>query len=185
MTKRVRVAVIGAGRIGKRHARTLATQTPNAELVVIADAIESAARSLAEELHIGRWTTDTDSVIADPNIDAIVIASSTNTHAPLTIAAAEAGKDVFCEKPIALDLEMTDKAIAAARNAGVQLQVGFNRRFDKGYRSAKADLDAGRIGTVESIRDTMRDPAPPPRSYVATSGGLFRDMSIHDFDCVR
>jgi myo-inositol 2-dehydrogenase/D-chiro-inositol 1-dehydrogenase len=185
MTKRVRVAVIGAGRIGKRHARTLATQTPNAELVVIADAIETAARSLADDLHVPKWTTDTDSVIADPDIDAVVIASSTNTHAPLTIAAAEAGKDIFCEKPIALDLEMTDKAIAAARKAGVQLQVGFNRRFDKGYRSAKADLDAGRIGTVESIRDTMRDPAPPPRSYVVTSGGLFRDMSIHDFDCVR
>jgi myo-inositol 2-dehydrogenase/D-chiro-inositol 1-dehydrogenase len=181
----VRVAVLGAGRIGKRHARTLAGQTPNAELVAIADANETTARDIAAELKIERWTTDSMSLIGDPDIDAVVIASSTDSHAPLIIAAAEAGKDIFCEKPIALDLETTDCAIDAVEKAGVRLQVGFNRRYDKGYRRAKADLVSGRIGTIESIRDTMRDPGPPPREYVAVSGGLYRDMTIHDFDCVR
>jgi myo-inositol 2-dehydrogenase / D-chiro-inositol 1-dehydrogenase len=185
MTPCVRVAVLGAGRIGRKHARTLATQTPNAELVVIADAVEATARDRAAELRVARWTTDSASVISDPEIDAVVVASSTDTHAPLIIAAAESGKHVFCEKPIALDLENTDCAIAAVERAGVQLQVGFNRRFDKGYRRAKADILAGQVGQIESIRDTMRDPAPPPRNYVATSGGLFRDMTIHNFDCVR
>ena len=185
MTNRLRVAVIGTGRIGRRHARTLAHQTPNAELVVIADAIEATARDMARELRVDRWTTDTSTIFDDPDIDAVVIAASTDSHAPLIIAAAEAGKHAFCEKPIALDLENTDRAIAAVEKAGIRLQVGFNRRFDKGYRRAKADIVAGRVGQIESIRDTMRDPAPPPRAYVAVSGGLFRDMTIHDFDCVR
>ena len=185
MTRKVRVAVLGAGRIGRRHARTLATQIPNADLVVIADANEATAHTVATTLGVEHWTADSAAVIADPEIDAIVIASSTNTHAPLIIAAAEAGKHIFCEKPIALDLENTDRAIDAVERAGVQLQVGFNRRFDKGYRRAKADIASGKIGQVESIRDTMRDPAPPPREYVASSGGLFRDMTIHNFDCVR
>jgi myo-inositol 2-dehydrogenase / D-chiro-inositol 1-dehydrogenase len=181
----VRVAVLGAGRIGKRHARTLAGQTPNARLVVVADVNEPSARETAAELRVERWTADVLSVISDPNVDAVVIASSTDSHAPLIIAAAEAGKDIFCEKPIALDLETTDRAIDAARKHGVRLQVGFNRRFDKGYRRAKAEIVAGAVGAVESIRDTMRDPSPPPRNYVASSGGLFRDMTIHNFDCVR
>jgi myo-inositol 2-dehydrogenase/D-chiro-inositol 1-dehydrogenase len=185
MTHKVRIAAFGAGRIGRRHARTLAYQAPNAELAVIVDAIETTARATADELGVSRWSTDSDSVIADPEIDAVVIASSTDSHAPLIIAAAEAGKHIFCEKPIALDLETTDRAIEAVERAGVRLQIGFNRRFDKGYRRAKADLVAGRVGTVESIRDTMRDPSPPPKAYVAVSGGLFRDMTIHNFDCVR
>jgi myo-inositol 2-dehydrogenase / D-chiro-inositol 1-dehydrogenase len=185
VTRRLRIAVFGAGRIGRRHAHTVATRIPNAELVVITDAIESTARDTAAELRVAHWTTDSDSVIGDPEIDAIVIASSTDSHAPLIIAAAEAGKDIFCEKPIALDLEATDCAIDAVERAGVRLQVGFNRRFDKGYLRAKADIVAGQVGKVESIRDTMRDPAPPPRGYVAVSGGLFRDMTIHNFDCVR
>lgn len=185
MTRRVRVAVLGVGRIGRIHARSLATQTPNAELAVVVDAVEATARDVAAELRVDRWTTDAATVISDQSIDAVVIASSTDTHAPLIIAAAEAGKDIFCEKPIALDLENTDCALSAVDRSGVRLQVGFNRRFDKGYRRAKADLVAGRVGRIETIRDTMRDPAPPPRAYVASSGGLFRDMTIHDFDCVR
>ena len=140
MTRKVRVAAFGAGRIGRRHARTLAYQTPNAELAVIVDAIEQNARVTADELGVSKWTTDSDSVIADPEIDAVVIASSTDSHAPLIIAAAEAGKHIFCEKPIALDLETTDRAIGAVERAGVRLQIGFNRRYDKGYRQAKADL---------------------------------------------
>ena len=182
---KVRVAALGAGRIGRRHARTLANQAPNAELVVVADAIEASAQSTAADLGVARWTTDTDAIMADPEIDAVVIASSTDSHAPLIVAAAEAGKHIFCEKPIALDLETTDRAIEAVEKAGVRLQVGFNRRYDKGYRRARNEIANGRIGSVESIRDTMRDPAPPPAAYVASSGGLFRDMTIHNFDCVR
>ena len=185
MTRPVRVAVLGAGRIGRRHARTVATQTPGAELVLVADALETAARATATDLRVGRWTTDAMTAIADPEVDAVVLASPTEQHAPQIVAAAAAGKDIFCEKPIALDLETTDRAIEAVARAGVRLHVGFNRRFDKGYLRAKADIVAGRVGTVESIRDVMRDPAPPPRAYVAGAGGHFRDMTIHNLDCVR
>jgi myo-inositol 2-dehydrogenase / D-chiro-inositol 1-dehydrogenase len=182
---RVRIGLIGAGRIGKRHGRTLAYEAPAAELVAVCDAFENSARALAEECRCDEWTTDADDIFRDPSIQAIVVASSTESHAPLITAAARAGKHVFCEKPIALDLEATDQALKAVRNADVQLQIGFQRRFDKGFAAAKLKIGDGEIGTVESIRDTMRDPEPPPRDYLATCGGLFRDMSIHDFDCVR
>jgi myo-inositol 2-dehydrogenase / D-chiro-inositol 1-dehydrogenase len=185
MADRIRVALIGAGRIGRMHARVLAFQIPGCELVVVADTVEAAARSAAEEVRVGRWTTDVDAVMADPTIRAVVVASSTETHAPLIIAAAQAGKDVFCEKPIALDLETTDAAIDAVGRAGVRLQVGFQRRFDKGYRKAKEMIDAGQLGRIEMIRDAMRDPRPASREYLAGSGGLYRDMTIHNFDCVR
>jgi myo-inositol 2-dehydrogenase/D-chiro-inositol 1-dehydrogenase len=114
-----------------------------------------------------------------------VIASSTDCHAPLIVAAADAGKQIFCEKPIALDLEATDRALDAVERAGVRLQMGFQRRFDKAYHTAKELIDAGALGRIEAIRDTMRDPAPAPRAYLETSGGLYRDMTIHNFDCVR
>ena len=185
MAERVRVGLIGAGRIGQRHALTLASQIPQAELVVIADVSPEAARSAAEAVRIDRWTTDAEAVIPDPAVDAVVIASSTATHAPLIAAAAGAGKDVFCEKPIALDLEATDAALAAVEGAGVRLQIGFQRRFDKGYRRAKELIDSGALGRIEAIREAMRDPVPAPRSYLETSGGLYRDMTIHCFDAVR
>ena len=185
MPERVRVAVIGAGRIGRRHAQVLAFQIPECELVVVADAAEAAARAGAEGARVPRWTTDTDAILADPSIDAIVIASSTETHAPLIAAAAESGKHAFCEKPIALDLETTDAALDAVERGGTRLQVGFQRRFDKGYRAAKEAIETGQVGRIEMIRDAMRDPAPAPREYLATSGGLYRDMTIHNFDCVR
>ena len=123
--------------------------------------------------------------MTDAAIDAVVIASSTQTHAPLIVAAAQAGKHVFCEKPIALDLETTDAALNAVERAGTRLQVGFQRRFDKGYRAAKESIESGQLGRIEMIRDAMRDPAPAPRAYLETSGGLYRDMTIHNFDCVR
>lgn len=185
MQDKIRVALIGAGRIGIRHARTLAHEIPQAKLAVVADAIPAAAQSVAEAVGVERWTTDADAIFADPAIDAVVIASSTNTHAPYLIAAAQAGKDVFCEKPIALDLEATDKALATVEAAGVRLQIGFQRRFDKGYRKAKEMIESGALGRIEMIRDTMRDPEPAPRAYIETCGGLYRDMVIHNFDCVR
>jgi len=185
MPDRVRVALIGAGRLGRRHAEVLASQIPQAELAAIADAHEPTARAAAEATRLDRWTTDPEELIADPSIDAVAIASSTDTHAPLIIAAAEAGKAIFCEKPIALDLEGTDAALDAVAEAGVYLQIGFQRRYDKGYRAAKERIDAGEIGRVETIRDAMRDPAPASREFLATSGGMFRDMTIHNFDAAR
>ena len=185
MPERVRVALIGAGRIGQRHARTLATRIPRAELVVVADAIADTARATAVSVRLECWTTDAASIFSDPNIDAVVIASSTETHAPYIIAAADAGKDIFCEKPIALDLDATDAALDAVARAGVRLQIGFQRRFDRGYRRTKEMIESGALGRIETIRDTMRDPTPASREYVAGCGGLFRDMTIHNFDTVR
>jgi myo-inositol 2-dehydrogenase/D-chiro-inositol 1-dehydrogenase len=185
MPERMRVALIGAGRIGQRHAATLASAIPRAELVVIADVHGPAAEALAARVRCDRWTADPTAVLADPAIDAIVIASSTNSHASLIIGAAEAGKQIFCEKPIALDLDATDRALDAVERAGVRLQMGFQRRFDKAYAKAKELIDAGALGRIEAIRDTMRDPGPAPRAYLETSGGLYRDMTIHNFDCVR
>jgi myo-inositol 2-dehydrogenase/D-chiro-inositol 1-dehydrogenase len=185
MPKQVRVALIGAGRIGRSHARTLAFQTPGVELVVVADVDQAAAQAAATECRIDRWTGDVDSIMSDPSIDAIVIASSTSTHAPLIIQAAAAGKDIFTEKPIALDLEATDAALDAVESAGVRLQVGFQRRFDRGYRRAKEMIASGKLGRIEYIRDAMRDPEPAPEAYIATCGGLYRDMTIHNFDNVR
>lgn len=185
MPEQVRVALIGAGRIGQRHAATLASLIPRAELAVIADVHGPSAEALAARVRAPAWTTHPEAVIADPTIDAVVIGSSTDSHAPLIIAAAAAGKSIFCEKPIALDLEATDRALAAVEQAGVRLQMGFQRRFDKAYARAKELIDSGALGRVEAIRDTMRDPSPASRAYLETSGGLYRDMTIHNFDCVR
>jgi myo-inositol 2-dehydrogenase/D-chiro-inositol 1-dehydrogenase len=185
VAERVRVALIGAGRIGQRHAATLASQIPRAELAAIADVNGAAAEALAVRVRCLRWTADPAAVLSDPAIDAVAIASSTDSHAPLIIGAAEAGKQIFCEKPIALDLEATDRALDAVARAGVRLQMGFQRRFDKAYLKAKELIDTGAIGRVEMIHDAMRDPTPAPRAYLETSGGLYRDMTIHNFDCVR
>jgi myo-inositol 2-dehydrogenase/D-chiro-inositol 1-dehydrogenase len=185
MPQRVRVALIGAGRIGQRHAATLASSIPRAELAIIADVHGPSAETLATKVRCQHWTGDPESVLGDASIDAIVIASSTDSHAPLIVAAADAGKQIFCEKPIALDLEATDRALDAVERAGVRLQIGFQRRFDKAYHKAKELIDVGALGRIEAIRDTMRDPAPAPRAYLETSGGLYRDMTIHNFDCVR
>lgn len=185
MADLVRVGLIGAGRIGQRHAATLASAIPRAELAVVADVDGAAADALARRVRCERWTADPEDVLNDDAIDAIVIASSTDSHAPLIVAAAAAGKQIFCEKPIALDLEATDRALAAVEQAGVRLQMGFQRRFDKAYAKAKALIESGALGRIEAIRDTMRDPGPAPRAYLERSGGLFRDMTIHNFDCVR
>ena len=185
MPERVRAALIGAGRIGQRHAATLAREIPNAELVLIVDVHGPSAAALAAKVRCDRWSSDPDDALDAASIDAIVIASSTDSHAPLIVGAAEAGKQIFCEKPIALDLDATDRALAAVERAGVSLQMGFQRRFDKAYAKAKQLIDEGALGRIEAIRDTMRDPSPAPRAYLETSGGLYRDMTIHNFDCVR
>ena len=185
MPERVRVALIGAGRIGQRHATTLATAIPLAELAVVADVHGPSAESLANSVRCQHWTDNPGDVFTEATIDAVVIASSTGSHAALITDAAHAGKQIFCEKPIALDLEATDRALDAVERAGVRLQIGFQRRFDKAYHQAKELIETGVLGRIEAIRDTMRDPSPAPRAYLETSGGLYRDMTIHNFDCVR
>ena len=185
MNARPRVAMIGCGRIGQLHARNLASMRDACELVAVSDWNVQAAERIARLVGIERFTNDSKDLLSSPGVDAVIIASSTATHAPYIEIAARHGKDIFTEKPIALDLETTERAVDAAETARVRLQVGFQRRFDRGYLSAKESIVGGEIGRVEMIRDAMRDPSPPPTDYILQSGGLYRDMAIHNFDAVR
>ncbi len=183
--KVIKVGVIGAGRIGKIHAETLATRVPGAVVEAIADVNITAAQELAEKLHIPHVYSDYKKIMEDPTIDAVAICSSTNTHADLMIEAAAAGKHIFCEKPVDHSLAKIDKAIAAVNKAGVKCQIGFNRRFDPNFKKLRDLVKEGKIGDLQILRITSRDPAPPPAEYVKTSGGMFLDMTIHDFDMAR
>jgi myo-inositol 2-dehydrogenase/D-chiro-inositol 1-dehydrogenase len=179
------VGLIGAGRIGRLHAEHLAHRIPETNLLAIADLDEQAAQHCARQCSIPKVTTDYRTLLDDPALDAVVICSSTDTHAPMIEAAAEAGKHIFCEKPIAFDLATIDRALAIVARAGVTLQIGFNRRFDASYRRVREAILKGEIGEPHLLHLISRDPAPPPLSYIATSGGLFLDMTIHDFDMAR
>lgn len=183
--KRINVAVIGTGRIGRIHARNLKFQIPDAKLLAVADVVEASARKLADELEIPLCETDYHRLLENRDIQAVVICSSTDTHARIMMEAAGAGKHIFCEKPIALDMAKIDEALEAVRKAGVKLQVGFNRRFDPGFQRAKMLIQSGKIGIPQLLRISSRDPQPPPLDYVRVSGGLFLDMMIHDFDMAR
>lgn len=185
MRTRLRVALIGCGRIGQVHLRTLIGHPEQCELAALVDANEPALRTIAASYRLENISTDPATIFDDPSIDAVIIASSTETHAPYIMAAARSGKSAFTEKPIALDLASTDEALAGVARAGTRLQVGFQRRFDRGYAAARLAIRNGELGGIEMIRDAMRDPAPPPLAYLERSGGLFRDMTIHNFDCVR
>jgi myo-inositol 2-dehydrogenase / D-chiro-inositol 1-dehydrogenase len=175
-------AQFGAGRIGAIHAGNLAASGA-ARLKHIVDVNGPAAAALAAK-H-GAAVSDTASALADPEVGAVIIASSTDTHADLVIAAAKAGKAIFCEKPIDLALPRVDAALAAVRAAGVPMLVGFNRRFDPSFAELHRRIGAGAIGTVEQVIVTSRDPGLPPIAYLKVSGGQFRDMTIHDFDMAR
>jgi myo-inositol 2-dehydrogenase/D-chiro-inositol 1-dehydrogenase len=181
----VNLGLIGAGRIGRLHARHLAHRISRARLVVIADVLLRAAQACASENDVKRAVVDYRTVLDDPSVDAVVVCSATDTHAQIIEDAAAAGKHVFCEKPIDLSLERTDAALAAVRRAGVTLQIGFNRRFDANSRRVRAAVVDGEVGQPWRLHIVSRDPAPPPLSYIRTSGGLFVDMAIHDFDMAR
>jgi myo-inositol 2-dehydrogenase / D-chiro-inositol 1-dehydrogenase len=181
----IRVGVIGAGRIGKIHARNLTTSIAGARVTMIADPVYESACELAEQLHVPQATADYKEVMANPEVDAVAICSSTNTHAQMMIEAARAGKHIFCEKPIAYDLARIDEALAEVQKAGVMLQIGFNRRFDPNFKKVHDMVAEGKIGDPHILRITSRDPAPPPVEYVKVSGGIFFDMTIHDFDMSR
>jgi myo-inositol 2-dehydrogenase/D-chiro-inositol 1-dehydrogenase len=175
------IGLIGAGRIGRIHAANLSRQIPTAELLMVADVDQAAAQQCAAEYRIPQATADYQAVLRNPAVAAVVICSSTDTH-PAIIAEAAAGKQIFCEKPIALDLAAIDGALAAVSRAGVQLQIGFNRRFDPTYARVRQAIAEREIGALHLLHLISRDPAPPPIEYVRTSGGMFMDMTIHDFD---
>jgi myo-inositol 2-dehydrogenase / D-chiro-inositol 1-dehydrogenase len=179
------IGLIGAGRIGQLHAEHLVQRIPRARLLMVADVVEDAARQCAAQLHIPAATRDYQAVLANPDIQAVVICSSTDTHAEIIAAAAQAGKHIFCEKPIALDLAVIDQALAVVDRAGVKLQIGFNRRFDANFRRVREAVVRGEIGQPHRLHIISRDPAPPPLAYVKVSGGIFLDMTIHDFDMAR
>jgi myo-inositol 2-dehydrogenase / D-chiro-inositol 1-dehydrogenase len=183
--EKLRFGVIGAGRIGKLHAENLATRIPRVEVLAVADLNLEAAQETADRLHIPTATPDFREILADPRIDAVAICSSTDMHAQMVVEAADAGKHIFCEKPIDHDLVKIDKALEAVEKAGVKLQIGFNRRFDPNFRKVHQMIAEGRIGEPHILRITSRDPAPPPIEYVKVSGGMFLDMTIHDFDMAR
>ena len=176
------VAVFGAGRIGKIHAGNLVLQ-PGANLKYVSDINTQAAQELAKQ-HRAQ-VADIDGVLADPSIGAVLIASSTDTHADLIMRAAAAGKAIFCEKPVDLTLERAKACARAVADAGVTCMIGFQRRFDPTFSALKTRLAAGEIGDPEMLIVTSRDPGAPPVSYIKSSGGIFKDMLIHDFDIFR
>lgn len=182
--KQVRVGLIGAGRMGRFHATTLARRLPGARLAAIADPVPGVAQKLAAELGVSNACQDPQALFDDPTIDAVAITSPARTHAELVVAAARAGKHIFCEKPMAVTLEEADSAISAAREAGVYLQVGFNRRFVSGFHAAWQEIVAGGIGTPQLMRSVTRDPAlvdPTP----IPQWTIFLETLIHDFDILR
>jgi len=179
----LRIGVIGVGRIGRMHAELIAHQVPGAALGAVYDAYEPAARGVATELRVAAAATLEE--IFDSDLDAVAICSSSDTHVDLLIAAAEASKAVFCEKPVSLDLGELDRALGAIDAAGVPFQIGFNRRFDPAHASVRDAVVSGVVGDPHLVRISSRDPAPPPLDYVKSSGGLFLDMMIHDFDMAR
>lgn len=180
----LRIGVIGVGRIGRMHAELIAHQVPGAALGAVYDAHEPAARDVATELGVPAAGTAQE-VFEDSDLDAVAICSSSDTHVDLLLAAAEAGKAVFCEKPVSLDLAELDRALGAVQSAGIPFQIGFNRRFDPGHASVREAVVTGAVGAPHLVRISSRDPAPPPLDYVKSSGGLFLDMMIHDFDMAR
>lgn len=178
----VRFAVLGAGRIGQVHARAVASTT-GAELVAVADAMPAAAEAIQKKY--GCEIRSIDEIAAASDIDAVIICTPTDMHADQIEIFARAGKAVFCEKPIDLDVNRVKSCLAVVAETGTTLMIGFNRRFDADFRALRAAIDAGQIGDVEMVNITSRDPGPPPLDYIARSGGIFRDMTIHDFDIAR
>ena len=178
----VRFGVLGAGRIGKVHAKAVSAN-PNAKLVAVADAFADAANALSAQY--GAEVRSISQIEAANDIDAVVICTPTDTHADLIERFSRAGKAIFCEKPIDLDSERVRACLKVVEETGAKLMVGLNRRFDPHFMAVRAAIDAGKIGDVEMVTITSRDPGAPPVDYIKRSGGIFRDMTIHDFDMAR
>lgn len=185
MKHSIRCAVIGLGRLGYWHAENIAGRIKHAELACVVDADLQRAENVAGELGAQRWTAVPDEVMMDGNIDAIVIATPTGTHAELIKMAAKHGKAIFVEKPLTLQLEEADDVIQTVEKYGVKCQVGFMRRFDPAYAEAKKRIAAGDIGKPIYFKAVSRDPSSPPAEFIRNSGGIYIDMAIHDYDLAR
>ncbi|SKA91216.1 myo-inositol 2-dehydrogenase [Caloramator quimbayensis] len=185
MEKKLKVGIIGAGRIGKIHAENIVKKFGYVEVKAIADVYADKIKDFAQSLGIKNVYDNYKKIIDDPEIDAVIICSSTNTHSQISIEAANAGKHIFCEKPIDYDVERINAVLEAVKRAGIKYQVGFNRRFDHNFKKVRELVKDGKVGDVQIVKVTSRDPAPPPAEYVKVSGGMFLDMTIHDFDMVR
>lgn len=185
MTRKVNIAVIGTGRMGSVHVANLAHSIPEANLAAVCDIRLDVAQAVADLHGIKRVVQDYHELLADPSIEAVLIATSTDTHAMIVQDAAAAGKQIFCEKPLAMNLKDIDDCLAAVERAGVKLQVGFNRRFDKSFQRVHQVVESGEIGRPCIIHIISRDPELPNKDFLRVSGGMFLDMTIHDFDMVR
>lgn len=183
--KKLRFGIVGTGRIGKLHVENITYYLDNAEVVALADIYIEYAEEWAGKFGITALYKDYQDLINDENVDAVIVASSTDTHAEISIAAAKAGKDVFCEKPVDMNVDRVKEVMQVVEEAGVKFQVGFNRRFDRNFKQVQEIVESGQIGDPHIIRISSRDPAPPPVEYIERSGGLFKDMMIHDFDMAR
>ena len=183
--KKIKMGVIGTGRIGKVHIATLVQNVPMAEVVAVADINLESAKDTAGKFGITNVFSNYLDVINFPGVEAIVICSPTDTHAKYIVDAAKAGKHIFCEKPVDLSIDVIKEANKAVEKAGVKMMVGFNRRFDPNFLKIKNLVVEGKIGEPHILKITSRDPAPPPAQYAASSGGMFMDMTIHDFDMAR
>lgn len=182
----MKVGIIGAGRIGKVHAKNISMYIPEMEITMVSDPfLSDETEAYMRACGVQKFSKSARDIFDDPEIEAVLICSSTDTHAEMIMEAAKAGKHIFCEKPIAYDLQKVREAIQAADDAGVKLQVGFCRRFDHNHRAVYDAVRAGKIGEVNLVRITSRDPEPPTIAYVKSSGGIFYDMMIHDFDMAR
>ncbi|MBQ8980705.1 MAG: inositol 2-dehydrogenase [Eubacterium sp.] len=183
--KKLKVGIIGAGRIGQVHAKSITYHIPQAEIVAISDIYVDGAKKVAEELGIPNYYQDYHEILNNPEIEAVLICSSTDTHADIACEAAQAGKHIFCEKPVDLTVAKIKKVIDEVNKAGVKLQIGFNRRYDHNFAHIKELANDGKLGDLQIIKITSRDPEPPAPEYVAVSGGIFLDMTVHDFDMAR
>ena len=184
MSAPIRIGLAGTGRIGSMHARLIARDVPGLALAEVFDVDAAAARSVAGDLG-AEVASSADELVSSARTDALAICTSTPTHVDMVVAAASSGKALFVEKPISLELAEVDRGLDAVSRAGAFLQVGFNRRFDPGHASVRAAIATGEIGDPQLVRISSRDPEPPPASYVRVSGGIFLDMTIHDFDMAR
>lgn len=182
----VKLGIIGAGRIGKVHMESICTQVPNAKVKMVADPFMDAEKEAwAKKKGVEQVTKDYHEILDDPEIDAVLICSSTDTHASISMEAIEAGKHVFCEKPVDHSIEKIRQVQEALKKHPVKYQVGFNRRFDHNFEAVQNAVVSGKVGEPHIVRITSRDPEPPALEYVKVSGGMFLDMTIHDFDMAR
>ncbi len=185
MDKKIVAGIIGGGRIARIHAENIARNIEDVEIRYVSDVVPEIPAKWAAGAGVKNVVSDSNIILNDPEVQAVLVCTPTNLHCETAIRVARAGKDVFCEKPIDLSLEKIETALAEVKKAGVRMQVGFNRRFDHNYRKVYDAIQAGKIGKPLTIKLTVREYQAPPVSYLKTSGGIFLDMAIHDFDLVR